>query len=91
MRKARVYLDTSVIGGCLDEEFAEASQALLTMARRGEITLVVSKLLVDELVMSPGPVAQLFEDLPGECIERVDVTGECTELRDRYLAGGGAR
>jgi hypothetical protein len=27
--RLRVYIDTSVIGGCLDEEFAEESKALL--------------------------------------------------------------
>ncbi len=35
----RVYVDTSVIGGCLDEESAEPSQALLGIARQGRMIL----------------------------------------------------
>ena len=29
MKKPRIYLDTSGVGGCEDEEFAEASRELL--------------------------------------------------------------
>jgi predicted nucleic acid-binding protein len=45
----RVYVDTSVIGGCLDEEFASESRALLEMAENGKIMLLLSELLVREL------------------------------------------
>jgi len=38
----RVYLDTSVIGGCLDEEFRTPSIRLLERGRAGEAALVVS-------------------------------------------------
>jgi len=38
----RVYIDTSVIGGCLDEEFQEYSLALFDAARTGRARLVVS-------------------------------------------------
>ena len=47
--RMRVYIDTSVIGGCLDDEFAQESKALLEMARRGEIILLVSDLVAEEL------------------------------------------
>ena len=33
--KQRTYLDTSVIGGCEDEEFAEWSKRLIEEIRRG--------------------------------------------------------
>ena len=33
----RVYIDTSVVGGCFDDEFSEESRALFDMAKRGEI------------------------------------------------------
>ncbi len=35
MRTQRVYVDTSVIGGCFDEEFAPWSQGLMTDFRLG--------------------------------------------------------
>jgi hypothetical protein len=37
----RVYADTSVIGGCLDKEFAQESRALLDMARQGKLKHIV--------------------------------------------------
>ena len=40
----RIYTDTSVIGGCLDEEFKEASLQLINMFKLGTAVLVVSDL-----------------------------------------------
>lgn len=40
MRPLRIYVDTSVIGGCLDVEFEEPSRALLDLARNGSIVHV---------------------------------------------------
>ena len=51
-RTLRVYADTSVIGGCLDEEFAEWSLAVLDMARRGEILMLVSDVLTEDELAS---------------------------------------
>jgi predicted nucleic acid-binding protein len=52
----RVYVDTSVIGGCLDKEFAEESQSLLELARQGSLVLLVSDLLLRELRKAPTAV-----------------------------------
>ena len=35
MKRFRVYADTSVYGGCFDEEFAQESQAFFESVRRG--------------------------------------------------------
>jgi len=88
MKAVRVYIDTSVVGGCLDEEFAAESQALMAMARRGEVTLIASSHLADELVDAPAEVKQVFAALPDECIARVMVTQEALSLRDQYLKAG---
>ena len=40
MPQFRVYVDTSVIGGCLDEEFADPSRQLLDWAREGKIVQI---------------------------------------------------
>ena len=34
--KERYYIDTSVIGGCLDDEFAIASRRLIDLFAKGE-------------------------------------------------------
>jgi hypothetical protein len=38
----RIYTETSAIGGCLDEEFKEASLPLINMFKLGAAVLVVS-------------------------------------------------
>ena len=86
MRKPRVYLDTSVIGGCLDEEFAEDSLARMDMARRGELTLLVSDVLLDELEDAPSEVGAVLDSIPPEHVEIVRRTDEVLQLRDKYLS-----
>ena len=86
MRKPRVYLDTSAIGGCLDEEFAEESLALMEMARQGEVTLLISDVLLDELEDPPSEVGAVLDSIPPEHVEIVRRTEEVLQLRDKYLS-----
>jgi len=81
----RVYVDTSVIGGCLDDEFARESLAVLQMARDGEIILLFSDILADELAAAPPEVQEILADLPASCFERVASNPESRQLRDAYL------
>ncbi len=86
MRVLRIYVDTSVIGGCLDEEFAADSGALLQMARDGMISLLISKVLADELETAPVEVQEILATLPLSCMEPISPTDETENLRDAYLA-----
>jgi len=47
--KSRIYTDTSVLGGCEDEEFAEYSVRLTKGFVKGDLVLVLSSLTVQEL------------------------------------------
>lgn len=85
MRRLRVYVDTSVIGGCLDEEFVGASRALLDMAGAGELTLLVSNVVSDELLEAPEAVQEVFSALPDACLEWLDIGPEEEDLRQKYL------
>lgn len=49
MHKQRIYIDTSVIGGCFDEEFAEWSNKLFEEFVSGNKVALFSKLTIDEL------------------------------------------
>ena len=51
--RLRVYIDTSVIGGCLEEEFKEASEKLIEKFKQGEMIAVVSELTELELRLAP--------------------------------------
>lgn len=88
MKRVRVYADTSVIGGCLDEEFAEPSRALLEMVRQGEVALVMSDLLLDEIRRAPSEVVAILDSLPPANVELTTASSEALRLRDRYLAEG---
>jgi hypothetical protein len=88
MKRLRVYVDTSVIGGCLDVEFAEHSRKLVERAAAGEIVLVVSEVTDLELAGASGQVRAVLETLPAACVERVDLTAEARELSEQYIAAG---
>lgn len=88
MRRPRVYIDTSVIGGCLDEEFAESSHALMEQARRGEVLLLISSLLIDELADAPSRVQQVLVDLPESCLVRLELDEEADRLSRAYIEAG---
>ena len=64
--KLRVYIDTSVIGGCLDEEFEGPSRRLIERCARGEITLVISEVTSRELARAPQAVRDILTSIdPG--------------------------
>jgi len=86
MKTLRIYLDTSVIGGCCDTEFAEASCRLIEMVKRGEVILLISALLAEELENAPPDVQAILDDLPRQSLEFVSESAESRRLRDHYLA-----
>ena len=84
----RIYADTSAIGGCCDPEFASASQSLIARTRTGEIILLISQVVLDELSGAPTAVQAVLKSIPEEFIEYVEITPAVTELRDAYLRAG---
>jgi predicted nucleic acid-binding protein len=88
MEPMRVYVDTSVIGGCFDAEFAAESRALMQMARDGRVVLIVSDVLEAELRSAPQPIRDFYAALPPEALERFSVNSEADRLHQAYLAAG---
>jgi hypothetical protein len=85
MHRQKIYVDTSVIGGCLDREFSAESLALIGMARRGEVTLLLSDLLFQELESAPGEVMAIIRGLPPDAYLLIDTTDEAVFLQEQYL------
>ncbi len=85
-RKLRIYVDTSVVGGCLDDEFMEPSRKLLELFRSGNATVLASDLLLLELEDAPPDVKAILSSLPLASIERVELGEEAERLQALYMA-----
>ncbi|MCX5656295.1 MAG: PIN domain protein [Planctomycetota bacterium] len=88
MKQTRVYVDTSVIGGCFDKEFAKESLALVQAARDGRFVLLLSDLLGDELRGAAPEKQAVVTALPADAFEAVVRNDETARLRDAYLLAG---
>jgi predicted nucleic acid-binding protein len=84
--RLRVYGDTSAIGGCLDAEFADGSQALFARFESGEYVLVLSDVTIAELQNAPDAVRALVANLPDAHVETVLFTPEAERLAKAYIA-----
>ena len=84
----RIYTDTSVLGGCEDEEFAEHSVALMAGFISGERVLVLSTLTVQELAAAPAEVRRRLAAVPEAHIETLQLDSEAMALAEAYVAAG---
>lgn len=91
MRTPRIYTDTSVIGGCLDEEFRVASERLFGAFAAGGARLVLSDLTLLELQLAPDAVRQVLDRVPEEHKEFVAFGPEAEALAERYIEEGVVR
>jgi predicted nucleic acid-binding protein len=84
----RLYLDTSVFGGCFDEEFSEASNRLFETVREGAFRVVVSRTTIDELNRAPEHVRHAIDALLPGGVEYVEPAPEIDRLCEAYLQAG---
>ncbi len=80
-----VYVDSSVFGGTLDDEFANESQEFFEYVRSGRFRLLSSLLVADELAKAPDAVRKLFDELVAAA-ELIPVTPDALELQQAYLS-----
>ncbi len=80
----RVYLDTSVIGGCFDEDFAVWSNGLMKDIRLGHFHCVVSELVGIEIERAPQRVRDKYEELVNDGAEVLEVNTEVLDLVSAY-------
>jgi len=84
MKLQRVYLDTSVLGGCFDPEFAEWSNGLIQDLRDGLFKPVLSQVTAFEIQDSPEQVQELYAEILGLDAEFIEATDNAAELADAY-------
>jgi len=80
MRRFRVYVDTSVLGGCFDAEFSEWSNSLVQDFRLGRFVPVLSDVVAAEVALAPGAVRDLHDALLRLPAEVVSVSPEALRL-----------
>jgi hypothetical protein len=83
--KLRIYTDTSVLGGCEDDEFAEHSIRLMEAFVRGKCVLVLSNLTIQELARSPANVRRRLSTVPEAHVETLQLDNEARELAEAYI------
>ncbi|MFN0058353.1 MAG: PIN domain protein [Planctomycetota bacterium] len=86
--RARTYVDTSVIGGCEDEEWRAHSNRLIEAFARGERVMVISDVTLDELSTAPAQVRAHLARVPAASIEAVKLGTEAIDLADAYISTG---
>lgn len=86
--KSRIYTDTSVLGGCEDQEFAEHSVRLMEVFVRGEHILVLSTLTLQEFAGAPVEARRRLASVPEEHIEALELDAEAMDLAEEYIAAG---
>lgn len=88
MKKLRIYIDTSVIGGCFDHEFAPWSNALLEDFQEGSFIPVLSQLVAAEIRPAPERVREKYTYLLGLRGELLEINAEALQLATAYEKHG---
>ena len=84
----RVYVDTSVVGGCFDEEFREPSRRLFEAFTRGDHTLLLSYLTATEVEGARQAVQDVLEQVPDAHIEEIEPSDDADSLALAYIDAG---
>ena len=85
MRRYRIYIDTSFIGGCFDIEFEKWSNILFNEFLAGKKIAVVSDVMLEELSKAPNWISDKIKELSSDNYELVYQNSEAIELAQKYI------
>jgi predicted nucleic acid-binding protein len=86
MKRQRIYIDTSIVGGFFDELFEKETKLLFQRLENKEVIFVISEVLLDELEKAPQRVRTLLNNFNDDDLEKVSLTDEAKELAEKYIA-----
>jgi hypothetical protein len=86
MKTPRIYLDTSVLGGCFDPEFSVWSKGLIADFRSGRFIPVLSDLLALEIGRAPERVQEVYSELAALPAEQIVISDAALDLLSAYEA-----
>jgi len=81
----RIYVDTSVFGGCFDSEFESWSIRLIEKFKIGKYKAVISEVTEAELEFAPKHVQEVLFDIPKKHLEVVKLSDEAKNLATIYI------
>ena len=81
----RIYVDTSVFGGCFDPEFELWSNLLFNYFKIGKYTAVISEVSEFELKFAPTEIQKVLTNIPKENLEIAMLTEEAKQLSEHYI------
>ena len=84
----KVYADTSVFGGCFDDEFEEWSNKLMEEFNLGLEVVVISDLTLKELEGAPQYVRNLTGEIPEKHKEYVILNDDAKVLARYHIEDG---
>ena len=89
-RKWRLYLDTSVFGGCFDfaQGWVEDSRRVIDAAVQGIAVVYYSDAVARELKDAPAHVREMWNSIPLFCREEVALTPDIKALSEAYISAG---
>ncbi|MCX6148621.1 MAG: PIN domain-containing protein [Candidatus Kapabacteria bacterium] len=85
MNKLRIYIDTSVIGGCFDKEFSEFSNKLFEEIIIGKKIAVVSDVVLEEIAGAGEKIQMILKKIPKENIQIINRNSESEDLSFQYI------
>lgn len=83
--KPRVYIDTSVVGGYFDEEFAEITKKFFERIFAGDFLVFFSEISETELYLAPDYVIDLKNKIPKDCYRYLELDSESKYLAQVYI------
>jgi predicted nucleic acid-binding protein len=84
----KVYVDTSVIGGCFDDEFKTWSNELFREFVSGIKKIMLSDLTLQELEFAKDEIRKMVNQIPDQNIIDIVITDEAIRLAERYIEEG---
>lgn len=83
-----IYVDTSVFGGCFDQEFAAHSNKLLEEFRNGKKKMMISDLVMQELKTAGEEIRNKPLMVPYRYLTLSKNPVKAHELAEKYICGG---
>jgi len=92
MKKLRLYLDTSVLGGLFDTEDpkrVDTAERLLRLIKEGGYEGFISRATIEEVLKAPDRIREKLKDKIGETgFAVLEETEESLKLADAYIKDG---